>query len=85
MATMTITTSPLIAIIRKWNCTNIVIVSHAGPLRVLIAHYLGMDLANYHRLRVSMGGITALGFEGEKGVPRVLALNSVPDLALLTG
>src|SRR4051812_38391840 len=29
---------------------NIAMVSHAGPLRILAAHYLGMDLANYHRL-----------------------------------
>ena len=59
---------------------NIVIVSHAGPLRVLLAHYLGMDLASYHRLRLSPASVSALRFESERGVPRVLALNWLADL-----
>jgi broad specificity phosphatase PhoE len=54
---------------------NLVVVSHAGPLRVLLAHYLGMDLANYHRLRVAPASISVLRFESEFGVPRVLAIN----------
>jgi broad specificity phosphatase PhoE len=54
---------------------TLVVVSHAGPLRVLLAHYLGMDLATYHRIRLSHGSISALRFESERGVPRVLALN----------
>jgi broad specificity phosphatase PhoE len=59
---------------------NILIVSHAGPLRLLIAHYLGMDLANYHRLRISPGSVSALRFESERGVPRVLAINCLGDV-----
>ncbi len=59
---------------------NIMVVSHAGPLRVLIAHYLGMDLANYHRLRISPCSVTALRFETEHGVPRVLAINCMGDV-----
>ncbi len=54
---------------------TLVVVSHAGPLRILMAHYLGMDLATYHRIRLSPGSISALRFESELGVPRVLALN----------
>jgi broad specificity phosphatase PhoE len=59
---------------------NIVVVSHAGPLRLLIAHYLGMDLANYHRLRISPTSVTALRFESERGVPRILAINCLGDV-----
>jgi broad specificity phosphatase PhoE len=59
---------------------NIVLVSHASPLRVLIAHYLGMDLANYHRLRLSPASVTVLRFESMHGVPRLLAVNAVGDL-----
>ena len=59
---------------------NIIVFSHAGPLRVLIAHYLGMDLANYHRLRISPASVTALRFETEHGMPRVLAVNCVGDV-----
>ena len=44
---------------------NIVIVSHAGPLRVLLAHYLGMNLIHYHRLRLSPASISVLRFESE--------------------
>jgi broad specificity phosphatase PhoE len=54
---------------------NIIIVSHAGPLRVLLAHYLGMDLANYHRLRLSPASISILRFDSEVGIPRLLAVN----------
>jgi broad specificity phosphatase PhoE len=60
---------------------NIVVVSHAGPLRVLLAHYLGMDLANYHRFRISPASISILRFEAETGVPRVLGLNWTATLA----
>ncbi|MFI5289730.1 MAG: histidine phosphatase family protein [Polyangia bacterium] len=61
----------------------IVVVSHAGPLRVLIAHYLGMDLASYHRLRLQPTSVTALRFDTERGVPRVLALNCLADVSTI--
>lgn len=54
---------------------NILLVSHAGPLRVLLAHYLGMSLVHYHRLRVSPASVSVLRFESEVGVPRVLTIN----------
>jgi broad specificity phosphatase PhoE len=60
---------------------NLVIVSHAGPLRILLAHYLGMDLATYHRLSLAHGSVSALRFEAERGVPRVLALNWTSSLS----
>jgi broad specificity phosphatase PhoE len=41
---------------------NIVIVSHAGPLRVLLAHYLGMNVNHYHRLRLSPASVSVLRF-----------------------
>ena len=63
---------------------NIVMVSHAGPLRVLLAHYLGMDLANYHRLRLSPASITILRFDSERGIPRLLAVNCVSSLDVVT-
>jgi probable phosphoglycerate mutase len=56
---------------------HIVMVSHASPLRVLIAHALGMDVAMYHRLRLDPCSVSVLEFEGERGVPRVLALNHI--------
>jgi probable phosphoglycerate mutase len=59
---------------------NIAVISHAGPLRILAAHYLGMDLANYHRLRLSPASVTVLRFDSVRGVPRLLAVNSLGDL-----
>lgn len=58
---------------------NIVVVSHAGPLRVLLAHFLGMSLVHYHRLRLSPASLSVLRFESEAGVPRVLAINCTAD------
>ena len=58
---------------------NIVLVSHAGPLRVLLAHYLGMSLVHYHRLRLSPASMTVLRFDSEVGVPRILTINCTAD------
>jgi broad specificity phosphatase PhoE len=58
----------------------VVLVSHAAPLRILVAHYLGMSLAHYHRLRLSTGSVSALGFETLDGVPRLLTINCAADL-----
>jgi broad specificity phosphatase PhoE len=54
---------------------NVAIVTHAGILRVVLAHYLGSNLANYHRLRVSPGSISILSFADDRDLPRVLAVN----------
>jgi broad specificity phosphatase PhoE len=58
---------------------SIMVVSHAGPLRVLLAHYLGMNLIHYHRLRLSPASLSILRFESEAGVPRVLTINCTAD------
>ncbi len=58
---------------------NIMLVSHAGPLRVLLAHYLGMNLIHYHRLRLSPASLSILRFESEIGVPRILTINCFSD------
>ena len=58
---------------------NILIVSHAGPLRVLLAHYLGMNLVHYHRLRLSPASMSILRFESEHGVPRILTINCTAE------
>jgi len=63
---------------------HIVIVSHAGPLRVIVAHYLGMNAGHYHRLRVSTGSISVLRFSSSDGAPRLLALNCLGDVSTLT-
>jgi broad specificity phosphatase PhoE len=59
---------------------NVVMVSHAGPLRVLLAHYLGMELTHFSRLRLSPASISVLRFDSELGVPRLLAVNCSSSL-----
>ncbi len=54
---------------------SVAIVTHAGIVRVVLAHYLGSNLANYHRLRVSPGSISVLSFADDRTLPRVLAVN----------
>jgi probable phosphoglycerate mutase len=51
----------------------------AVPLRVLLAHYLGMNLIHYHRLRLSPASLSILRFESEAGVPRILTINCTAE------
>ncbi|HET6612270.1 MAG TPA: histidine phosphatase family protein [Kofleriaceae bacterium] len=60
---------------------GICVVSHAGIIRVLLAHYLGAGPQSYRRLRVAPGSISVLEFSGRGEVCRVLAINFVSDLA----
>jgi broad specificity phosphatase PhoE len=63
--------------------TNIVIVSHANVIRVVLAHYLGMPAAAFHRLRVSPGSISVLRFADDRELPRIIAVNHLGDMASL--
>jgi broad specificity phosphatase PhoE len=53
----------------------IAVITHAGIIRVLLAHYLGSPAANYHRIRVSPGSVSVLSFADDRELPRVLAVN----------
>jgi len=53
----------------------VAIVTHAGVIRVLLAHYMGSPPANYHRIRVGPGSISILSFADDRELPRVLAVN----------
>ncbi len=53
----------------------VAIVTHAGVIRVLLAHYMGSPPANYHRIRVNPGSISILSFADDRDPPRVLAVN----------
>lgn len=59
----------------------IAIVTHAGVIRVLLAHYLGSAPGNYHRIRVSPGSVSVLSFADDRELPRLLATNVVGSLA----
>ena len=59
----------------------IAMVSHANVIRVILSHYLGSALGNYHRVRINPGSISALAFADDRQLPRVLAINSCDDIA----
>jgi broad specificity phosphatase PhoE len=63
--------------------TNIVLVSHATVIRVLLAHYLGLPLVDYRRLRVSSGALSVLRFEDDRDPPRILTINYLSSMAAI--
>lgn len=54
---------------------NLVMVSHSAPIRIVCAHYLGMQLHHYHRLRVGPAAFCVLRRERALDTTRVLAVN----------
>ena len=58
--------------------STIVAVSHGDPLRLLLAHYLGLPLADFRRLAVDNGSVSLMRFSPRGG--RLLALNWRPSL-----
>lgn len=62
----------------------IAVVTHAGVIRLLLAHYLGSAPANYHRIRVSPGSVSVLSFSDDRELPRVLATNYSASLVGIT-
>ena len=62
----------------------IVAVSHADPIKALLAHVLGAPLDLFQRLVVAPASISAVAFRGEGAT--VLTVNSVEGgLAALAG
>ncbi len=62
---------------------SLAIVTHAGIARVILAHYLGIELSGYQRLRLVPGSISILSFHDDRTLPRVRTLGwraSVKDL-----
>ncbi len=57
---------------------TVAIVSHSDPIRLAVAHYLGLPLDLFQRLTVSPASVTAFAFT--RFGPRVLFLNHAGDL-----
>jgi broad specificity phosphatase PhoE len=76
--------SRVVAVVETFRQANepgpVVLVSHGDPLRVLLAHYLSMNLRHYRRLTVDPGSASVLSFDS-RGI-HLLALNwkSAPGL-----
>jgi broad specificity phosphatase PhoE len=55
---------------------TIALVSHGDPLRVLLAHLLSMQLADYRRLTINTGSVTIVELHDD--LPRLLFMNWKP-------
>lgn len=59
----------------------VVVLSHADPIRLVIAHVAGAHVDHLHRLVVDPGSISVVAL-GD-GMPRLLKVNDTGDLAVL--
>ena len=59
---------------------NIAAITHAGIARLILAHYLGLDLARYHHLDLRPGSISVLSFRDDRTPPRLLSLGWRPTI-----
>jgi probable phosphomutase (TIGR03848 family) len=59
----------------KFPKDNLVLVSHADPIKTLVAYYAGLHLDAHDRLEISPASLTIIRIE-ESGLPRLLTLNS---------
>jgi probable phosphoglycerate mutase len=57
----------------------IAVVFHADPIKLAIAHYLGLSLDNFQRLTAHTGSVTILKMDGF--AVKLLALNLIPPFS----
>jgi probable phosphomutase (TIGR03848 family) len=62
---------------------TVVVVSHADPIRLLIAHVGGAHVDHLHRLVVDTASVTAVALDHE--TPRLLKVNDTGGLTSLAG
>ncbi|MDP9022984.1 MAG: histidine phosphatase family protein [Actinomycetota bacterium] len=58
---------------------TIAVVSHADVIKIVIAHYAGIQLDLFQRLVISPGSVSQLALP-RRGIPRLLGLNDVSHL-----
>jgi len=75
----------IVAVAERWRAEvgqrSVLLVSHGDPIKLLLAHYLAMDLAAYRCLVINTGSVTVLRFGLYPGT-RLLAVNWKPPGAL---
>jgi probable phosphomutase (TIGR03848 family) len=59
---------------------TVAVVSHADPIKMAVAHYLGMPLDLFRRLSISPASVTALAFRPFG--PRLVCLNNAESFQL---
>jgi broad specificity phosphatase PhoE len=61
---------------------SVVIVSHGDPLRLVLAYYLSLPLADFRRLTSDNASVSVLRWG--RGEPRLIGLNWAPSAVLIT-
>jgi probable phosphoglycerate mutase len=59
----------------------VAVVFHADPIKLAVAHYLGLPLDKFQRLTARTGSLTILKVDGTK--TKLLALNLIPSFSFL--
>jgi probable phosphomutase (TIGR03848 family) len=57
----------------------VAVVFHADPIKLALAHYLGMPLDNFQRLAAHTGSVAIVRLDGES--VRVMAMNLIPPFS----
>jgi broad specificity phosphatase PhoE len=56
------------------------VVFHADPIKLAVAHYLGLPLDHFQRLTISTGSVTLIKLDHT--AVKLLALNLIPPFSL---
>jgi broad specificity phosphatase PhoE len=59
----------------------VLLISHGDPIKLLLAHYLSMELAAYRRIAVNTGSLSVLRFDPRFG-SRLVVVNWKPPGAI---
>ena len=70
-------TDTLARLVERHRGGVVVAVSHADPIKAVVAHALGMHLDLFQRLAIAPGSITTIAYAG--GPPMVLGVNATGD------
>jgi len=71
--------SALDAIASAYKDELIAVVFHADPIKLAVAHYLGLPLDNFQRLSASTGSVSILKIDGSD--VKILAFNLIPPFS----
>ncbi len=69
----------LVAIIGAYKDELVAIFCHGDPIKLAVAHFLGMPLDNFQRITISTGSVTILKINGSSA--KLLALNLIPPFS----
>ena len=59
---------------------SLAVVSHASILRLILSHYLGTNVVDFYRIRLSPCSVSVLKFRDDRELPSVLAVGWRPIL-----